>query len=359
VSQRLTDPKRDWSFCVIDSVSNTHVHLRVLASRASMERSATSTSLDRHLGDNCTSVDSADMSDEVSSTVQKLPGISHISSPVSYNLGQTDLAPIGVSAAQGAGSLNVVKYEDLGIRTSGLASYDWAICAPPQCFLPLKHHTVDSLPQSVLMEFFVGVRHTVASWSYAAPVETDKSILEAVRAHWQGVPLQSMPECSMLLFEVGDFLEAIDIRYPQVSCVAHVKAVLENDSLLITFDGWSSKYDFVCPMDSTDIAPCGTTAARGKVLQGPKRRDISHSFKEDAQSWFDWREWLGEDWMNKVASMDSFRGTEPSDFFQGRTLTYDRLAGADTTVWDLMNTRASISSVKSVFAAIPRSIGGS
>ena len=76
--------------------------------------------------------------------------------------------------------------------------------------------------------------------------------------------------------------------------VQHVKAVLENDSLLITFDGWSSKYDFVCPMDSTDIAPCGTTAALGKVLQGPKRRDISQSFKEDAQSWFDWREWLGD-----------------------------------------------------------------
>jgi len=84
-------------------------------------------------------------------------------------------------------------------------------------------------------------------------------------------------------FKIGQRLEAIDRLYPTLVCVAHIKDI-KDGKLLISFDGWSSQYDYWCAADSPEIAPIQTTKGSGKELQPPKNYTKT----------FDWASYLNE-----------------------------------------------------------------
>ena len=66
-------------------------------------------------------------------------------------------------------------------------------------------------------------------------------------------------------------LEAKDRMNPSLVCVATITEVKSNaKELLIHFDGWTSKYDYWCKSDSTDIHPVGWCKDYGKALYAPK-----------------------------------------------------------------------------------------
>lgn len=70
-------------------------------------------------------------------------------------------------------------------------------------------------------------------------------------------------------FKAGMKLEAKDRKNPSLTCVATITEVKEG-KLLIHFDGWTTKYDYWCQPDTTDIHPIGWCAKTGKSLQPPK-----------------------------------------------------------------------------------------
>ncbi|NP_001188365.1 polycomb protein Scm [Bombyx mandarina] len=70
------------------------------------------------------------------------------------------------------------------------------------------------------------------------------------------------------LFFVGQKLEAVDKKNPQLICCATVGAV-KNDQIHVTFDGWRGAFDYWCRYDSRDIFPVGWCARAGHPLQPP------------------------------------------------------------------------------------------
>ncbi|KAI8421827.1 hypothetical protein MSG28_009776 [Choristoneura fumiferana] len=54
------------------------------------------------------------------------------------------------------------------------------------------------------------------------------------------------------LFVVGQKLEAVDKKNPQLICCATV-GVVRNDQIHVTFDGWRGAFDYWCRFDSRDI----------------------------------------------------------------------------------------------------------
>ncbi|XP_011499412.1 PREDICTED: polycomb protein Scm [Ceratosolen solmsi marchali] len=77
------------------------------------------------------------------------------------------------------------------------------------------------------------------------------------------------PHCNM--FEVGQKLEAIDKKNPQLICTATVGAV-KDDMIHITFDGWKGAFDYWCRFDSRDIFPAGWCSKSGHPLQPPRQK---------------------------------------------------------------------------------------
>ncbi|KAJ8674907.1 hypothetical protein QAD02_010693 [Eretmocerus hayati] len=78
------------------------------------------------------------------------------------------------------------------------------------------------------------------------------------------------------MFEVGQKLEAIDRKNPQLICTATVGAV-KDDNIHITFDGWNGAFDYWCKYDSRDIFPAGWCAKSGHPLQPPKEKSTGSS----------------------------------------------------------------------------------
>nr|XP_023023358.1 polycomb protein Scm [Leptinotarsa decemlineata] len=70
------------------------------------------------------------------------------------------------------------------------------------------------------------------------------------------------------LFQVGQKLEAVDKKNPQLICCATVGAV-KNDQIHVTFDGWRGAFDYWCKYDSRDIFPVGWCAKSGHPMQPP------------------------------------------------------------------------------------------
>lgn len=73
------------------------------------------------------------------------------------------------------------------------------------------------------------------------------------------------------MFEVGQKLEAIDKKNPQLICTATVGAT-RDDMIHITFDGWKGAFDYWCRFDSRDIFPAGWCAKSGHPLQPPRQK---------------------------------------------------------------------------------------
>jgi polycomb protein SCMH1 len=70
------------------------------------------------------------------------------------------------------------------------------------------------------------------------------------------------------LFEVGQKLEAVDKKNPQLICCATVAAV-KDDEIHVTFDGWRGAFDYWCKFDSRDIFPVGWCAKSCHPMQPP------------------------------------------------------------------------------------------
>ena len=69
-------------------------------------------------------------------------------------------------------------------------------------------------------------------------------------------------------FQIGMRLEAIDRKYPDLSCVVSIADVRKNE-LLIHIDGRGKRHDYWCQSDSTDIHPVGWCEENDKELQEP------------------------------------------------------------------------------------------
>ncbi|CAK1555152.1 unnamed protein product [Leptosia nina] len=76
------------------------------------------------------------------------------------------------------------------------------------------------------------------------------------------------------LFVVGQKLEAVDKKNPQLICCATVGAV-KNDQIHVTFDGWRGAFDYWCRYDSRDIFPVGWCARAGHPLQPPGQKSAT------------------------------------------------------------------------------------
>ncbi|XP_047530895.1 polycomb protein Scm [Vanessa atalanta] len=76
------------------------------------------------------------------------------------------------------------------------------------------------------------------------------------------------------VFVVGQKLEAVDKKNPQLICCATVGAV-KNDQIHVTFDGWRGAFDYWCRYDSRDIFPVGWCARAGHPLQPPGQKSAS------------------------------------------------------------------------------------
>ncbi|CAH0552455.1 unnamed protein product [Brassicogethes aeneus] len=74
------------------------------------------------------------------------------------------------------------------------------------------------------------------------------------------------------LFQIGQKLEAVDKKNPQLICCATVGAI-KNDQIHVTFDGWRGAFDYWCKYDSRDIFPVGWCAKSGHPMQPPGQKN--------------------------------------------------------------------------------------
>ncbi|KAH8341072.1 hypothetical protein KR067_005383 [Drosophila pandora] len=83
------------------------------------------------------------------------------------------------------------------------------------------------------------------------------------------------------LFKVGQKLEAVDKKNPQLICCATVDAI-KDDQIHVTFDGWRGAFDYWCNYRSRDIFPVGWCARSCHPMQPPghKSRMDSNSSKQ-------------------------------------------------------------------------------
>lgn len=84
------------------------------------------------------------------------------------------------------------------------------------------------------------------------------------------MPEPPTPKCN--LFQVGQKLEAVDKKNPQLICCATVDAVKE-DQIHVTFDGWRGAFDYWCRYDSRDIFPVGWCARSCHPMQPPGQKN--------------------------------------------------------------------------------------
>ncbi|KAH8318871.1 hypothetical protein KR074_008811 [Drosophila pseudoananassae] len=83
------------------------------------------------------------------------------------------------------------------------------------------------------------------------------------------------------LFKVGQKLEAVDKKNPQLICCATVDAI-KDDQIHVTFDGWRGAFDYWCNYRSRDIFPVGWCARSCHPMQPPghKSRMDSNNSKQ-------------------------------------------------------------------------------
>lgn len=72
--------------------------------------------------------------------------------------------------------------------------------------------------------------------------------------------------------QVGQKLEAVDKKNPQLICCATVAAI-KDDQIHVTFDGWRGAFDYWCRYDSRDIFPVGWCTRSCHPMQPPGQRN--------------------------------------------------------------------------------------
>lgn len=77
-------------------------------------------------------------------------------------------------------------------------------------------------------------------------------------------------------FKVGQKLEAVDKKNPQLICCATVDAV-KDDQIHVTFDGWRGAFDYWCSYDSRDIFPVGWCSRSCHPIQPPNSNSRANS----------------------------------------------------------------------------------
>ncbi|XP_053669858.1 polycomb protein Scm [Anopheles nili] len=113
----------------------------------------------------------------------------------------------------------------------------------------------------------LGFRLNASSW----PAFLAKTLNGAVMApDYIFVPEPPTPKCN--LFQVGQKLEAVDKKNPQLICCATVNEVKE-DQIHVTFDGWRGAFDYWCRYDSRDIFPVGWCAMSCHPMQPPGQKN--------------------------------------------------------------------------------------
>uniref|UniRef100_A0A182PIC9 SAM domain-containing protein n=1 Tax=Anopheles epiroticus TaxID=199890 RepID=A0A182PIC9_9DIPT len=113
----------------------------------------------------------------------------------------------------------------------------------------------------------LGFRLNASSW----PTFLAKTLNGAVMAPDDiFVPEPPTPKCN--LFQVGQKLEAVDKKNPQLICCATVNEVKE-DQIHVTFDGWRGAFDYWCRYDSRDIFPVGWCATSCHPMQPPGQKN--------------------------------------------------------------------------------------
>lgn len=76
------------------------------------------------------------------------------------------------------------------------------------------------------------------------------------------------------MFVIGQKLEAVDKKNPQLICCATVGAV-KQEQIHVTFDGWRGAFDYWCRYDSRDIFPVGWCARSGHPMQPPGQKSVA------------------------------------------------------------------------------------
>uniref|UniRef100_A0A182QC87 SAM domain-containing protein n=1 Tax=Anopheles farauti TaxID=69004 RepID=A0A182QC87_9DIPT len=113
----------------------------------------------------------------------------------------------------------------------------------------------------------LGFRLNASSW----PTFLSKTLNGAVMAPDDiFVPEPPIPKCN--LFQVGQKLEAVDKKNPQLICCATVNEV-KDDLIHVTFDGWRGAFDYWCRYDSRDIFPVGWCASTCHPMQPPGQKN--------------------------------------------------------------------------------------
>ena len=74
------------------------------------------------------------------------------------------------------------------------------------------------------------------------------------------------------LFQIGQKLEAVDKKNPQLICCATVAAV-KDDKIHVTFDGWRGAFDYWTGYDSRDIFAVGWCAKSCHPMQPPGQKN--------------------------------------------------------------------------------------
>ncbi|XP_063906464.1 polycomb protein Scm [Zophobas morio] len=118
----------------------------------------------------------------------------------------------------------------------------------------------------------LGFRMNASSWPMFLTKTLNGALMAPANIFQKEPP---SPKCN--LFQVGQKLEAVDKKNPQLICCATVGAV-KNDQIHVTFDGWRGAFDYWCKYDSRDIFPVGWCAKSGHPMQPPgQKNNTGHS----------------------------------------------------------------------------------
>uniref|UniRef100_A0A336LUA6 CSON000087 protein n=1 Tax=Culicoides sonorensis TaxID=179676 RepID=A0A336LUA6_CULSO len=113
----------------------------------------------------------------------------------------------------------------------------------------------------------LGFRMNASSW----PTFLAKTLTNAELAPKE-IFKREPPTPKSNLFEVGQKLEAVDKKNPQLICCATVDAI-KDDQIHVTFDGWRGAFDYWCRYDARDIFPVGWCAQSCHPLQPPGQKN--------------------------------------------------------------------------------------
>lgn len=128
----------------------------------------------------------------------------------------------------------------------------------------------------IMLQPPLGFRMNASSW----PSFLAKTLDKAEKATFELFqPDPPTPDGN--LFTVGQKLEAVDKKNPQLICCATINAV-KDEEIHVTFDGWRGAFDYWCRYDSRDIFPVGWCAKSCHPMQPPgqKGKFDSHSSRQ-------------------------------------------------------------------------------